>query len=315
MKKFVLTLVLLLGLGLSACKKEEDFGAKDIKVYTRDSASGTREAFFEILGAKAAAKDNSLLAPSMSEVTGNSDMIAKVKGDKYGIGYISLSSLDGSGLKGLKVGGVAPTKANVLNGTYAVKRNFNYMIRSEFATPAEEYLTKAFIAYMTSVEGLGTIATEGGIVDTAGAQSWNDVKAGLSEEIRTQLGKDNSSITLKLGGSTSVEKIATALGREFKAVAGDVNVVNNHTGSGDAYKRTQGKDKDSANALHIGFLSREVKASGDEPAAAGTYGWLATDAIVVVVNEDNKLVSDVTLELLSKIFLKENNISKWKEVK
>ena len=139
MKKFVLTLVLLLGLGLSACKKEDDFGAKDIKVYTRDSASGTREAFFEILGAKAAAKDNSLLAPSMSEVTGNSDMIAKVKGDKYGIGYISLSSLDGSGLKGLKVGGVAPTKANVLNGTYAVKRNFNYMIRSEFATPAEEY--------------------------------------------------------------------------------------------------------------------------------------------------------------------------------
>lgn len=315
MKKFVLTLVLLLGLGLSACTGGEKFEDKDIKVYTRDSASGTREAFFEIIGAKAAAKDNSLLAPSMSEVTGNSDMIAKVKGDKYGIGYISLSSLETSGLKGLKVNGVEPTKANVLNGTYSVKRNFNYMTRSEYATDAEKYLTEAFIAYMFSVEGLGTIESEGGIVDTTGAQSWDVVKAGLSAEIKTQLGKDNSAITLKLGGSTSVEKIAKALGREFKTLAGNVQVSNNHTGSGDAYKRTQGKDKDSANALHIGFLSREVKASGDEPAKAGTYGKLATDAIVVVVNNDNKVASNVTIELLAKIFLKENNISKWKDVK
>ncbi len=315
MKKFVLALVLLLGLGLSACTGGEKFEDKDIKVYTRDSTSGTREAFFEIIGKKAAAKDNSLLAASMSEVTGNGDMIAKVKGDKYGIGYISLSSLETSGLKGLKVNGVEPTKANVLNGTYAIKRNFNYMIRSEFATPAEEYLTKAFIAYMTSVEGLGTIASEGGIVDTTGAKSWNDVKATLSAEIKEQLGKDNSAITLKLGGSTSVEKIALALGREFKKVAGNVQVTNNHTGSGDAYKRTQGGDKDSANALHIGFLSREIKLTSDEPAKSGTYGKLATDAIVVVVNTENKVVDNITLELLTKVFLKENNISKWKDVK
>lgn len=327
MKKLILVLTVLLGFGLSACKKDEKkpddgetpivtekFEDKNIKVYTRDAASGTREAFFEIIGHKAAAKDNSLLAASMSEVTGNGDMIAKIKADKYGIGYISLSSLETSGLKGLKVDGVAPTEANVLNGSYKVMRNFNYMVRADFLTPSENYLTDAFVAYMSSIEGLGAIAGEGGIVDTTGAKPWVEVVKTLSAEIQTQLEKDNSSITLKLGGSTSVEKVAIALGREFSKVAGNVVITNNHTGSGDAYKRTQGGDKDSANALHIGFLSREV--NDTEPAVVGSYGKLATDAIVIVIHVDNKVIDNITIDMLTRIFLKgDNSVTVWKNAK
>lgn len=318
MKKMILSLVLLLAFGLTACGKKADvkdsFEDKDIKVYTRDAASGTREAFFEIIGAKAAAKDNSLLASSMSEVTGNGDMIAKVKADHYGIGYISLSSLETSGLTGLSVDGVSPTEANVLNGTYKVMRNFNYMVRSEYSSDAEKHLVDAFVAYMTSVEGLGAIAGEGGIVDTKNAKPWAEVVLTLSDEIQAQLKEDNKAITLKLGGSTSVEKVAIALGREFSSVAGGVVITNNHTGSGDAYKRTQGGDKDSANALHIGFLSREVNSS--EPAKENTYGKVATDAIVVVINQENKVISNVSIELLTRIFLKgDNSVSVWKDAK
>lgn len=324
MKKIVLSLVLLLALGLSSCQKPntnepknpvtDTFLDKGIKVYTRDAASGTREAFFEIIGHKAAAKDNSLLAASMSEVTGNGDMIAKVKADQYGIGYISLSSLETSGLKGLKVNGVEPTEANVLNGTYQIMRNFNYMIRSEFSQEAEKHLVEAFVAYMTSIEGLGAIAGEGGIVDTKGAKPWSQVLLTLSNDVQAQLKADNQNITLKLGGSTSVEKVAIALGREFSSVAGGVVITNNHTGSGDAYKRTQGGDKDSANALHIGFLSREVNAS--EPALENTYGKVATDAIVVVIHPDNQVIDGITIDLLSRIFLKgDQQATLWKDAK
>ena len=44
-------------------------------------------------------------------------MVESIKNDEYGIGYISLSSLKDSGLKGLIYEGIAPTEENVLNGS------------------------------------------------------------------------------------------------------------------------------------------------------------------------------------------------------
>ena len=52
-------------------------------------------------------------------------MINKIKNDQYGIGYISLSGLEVSGLKGLNYNGIEATEANVLDG-YTLKRPFLY---------------------------------------------------------------------------------------------------------------------------------------------------------------------------------------------
>lgn len=79
---------------MASCKNDAE-----IKVYTRDTSSGTREGFFEGIGYGEAKKDDTKLAKGAVPVSGNDTMMSSVKNDKYGIGYISLSSLADSGLK------------------------------------------------------------------------------------------------------------------------------------------------------------------------------------------------------------------------
>ncbi len=113
-------------------------------------------------------------------------------------------------------------------------------------------------------------------------------------------------ITLNFGGSTSVEKIATALTAAFKEECPRFEANHNHTGSGDAYKRTQGAEKDSENKLHVGFLSRELKSS--EACAAGTSGLICKDGIVAVVNPKNDAISNVTADQLKSIYSTQGSV-------
>jgi phosphate transport system substrate-binding protein len=281
--------------------------SKNVTLYTRDTTSGTRDGFFTGIGLKAAASDNTPLAAGFVEVTGNGDMIAKIKADEYGVGYISLASYADSGLKGLKYEGVDPTEANVLNGTYALTRNFNYVVRNDYAAGSkEEKLVKAFVAFMFSIEGKEIIKSKDGIIDIKPTdKTWAELKAD-----HPVVNEDNSGVTLRLGGSTSVQKIAEALSAEFKIVSG-CKVAHNHTGSGAAYKATQGSEKDGATGLDIGFASREFKDS--EPAAEGTFGKICVDAIVAVVNNKNSAVSAVTAEQLVKMY--DGTFKKWADVK
>lgn len=307
MKKILVVFVLFFVVFLASCGKTviED---PEIKVYTRDTTSGTRDGFFTTINFKDAVSDNTTLVEGYVEVEGNGQMISALKNDQYGIGYISLSSLDSSGLKGLNYNGVAPTEENVVNGTYKLTRNFNYAIRSVFESEKEEQLVKAFIAYMNTIEGKSAIIGADGIVEIReNDSSWEDIKVNYPV-----VNEDNSNITIKFGGSTSVEKVAKALSSEFSAKAGGFVVEHEHTGSGDAFKRVQGREANGANKLHIGFASREFKLTSDEKLANDTYGLVCIDAIVTVVNSENKL-TDVTNDILKDIY--SGTITKWKDVK
>ena len=85
----IISLILMLFL-LNACGNNNH--NNEIQVYTRDTSSGTREAFFNTINFKEAVKDDSLLTNNVLIVDGNGDMINKIKNDINGIGYISLSS-------------------------------------------------------------------------------------------------------------------------------------------------------------------------------------------------------------------------------
>lgn len=307
MKKLFYGLIMItIFIGLVACGRS-NVDDPVIKVYTRDTTSGTRDGFFSNIDFKEAATDNTVLVKGYIEVAGNGEMIRAIKNDENGIGYISLSSLSGSGLKGLEFNNVKPTEANVLNGSYGLKRNFNYIIRNEFSTPDEEEIVKAFIAYLNTKEGKATIIANGGIVELKETDPlWNDIKGDHPVAL-----KNNSAITIKFGGSTSVEKIVKALVAGFSLKCGNFQFEQNYTGSGDAFKRTQGSEKDGANKLHIGFASREFKLTSSEPATSGTYGTFSIDAIVTVVNQNNK-ISNITSETLKNIY--QGNISNWSEL-
>jgi phosphate transport system substrate-binding protein len=307
MKKIILVLTLLLTLSVAACTTEEDFDGA-IKVYTRDTSSGTRDGFMNGIGFAAATKDDSVLAPGFV-VAGNAEQVSAVQTDKFAIGYVSLSTLNTTLFKGLNFEGVAPTEANVLNGTYKLARSFNVMLRDSYAVygddaAAYEALSKAFLAYMQSTEGLLSISQAGGIVDVESGQPWDTVK--ISHPICAQ---DNSLLTLKIGGSDSVEKIATDISPDFSAKCGNVKPEHNHTGSSNAFRGTNGNASGLTDALslHVGFASREF--TEQEPAT--TRVRIAIDAIVAIIHKDNPL-ENVTAAQLTDIY--NGTIKNWSEL-
>ncbi len=298
----IIILVIAGGIALAGCNKNDE-----IKVYTRDTSSGTRDGFFGAIGFSEAKKDDSVLVDGVL-TDGNSEIISAVEKDENAIGYISLSSLS-TKVKGVSYNGVEATEANVNSGDYKLSRNFNYMLRDDYNDLPNgvkiEQISKAFVAYMSTKQGKATIANKGGIVDINTGDNWDSIKG--NHEICVA---DNSNITIKFGGSGSVEKIATALSTDFKAKCGNFTADHNHTGSSNAYKGLNGDNKAASDGLsiHIGFASREFKDSE----TATTKGKLATDAIVVIVNKEND-VENLTAEQIKKIY--KGEIKNWSEIK
>jgi len=307
MKKITIFSLLLISVfSLTACAPpvEEDFDvSKTITVYSRDTSSGTRFGFMNGIDFSEASEDNSILVDGFV-TKDNTGILTAMATDEYGIGYISLASLNNT-VKGLSFNGVEPTIANVINGTYELKRPFNYIVRADgdYATVEEQQISEAFIAFLGTVDGADIISDKGAIPLPA-TKTWDDIK-----EYHSVCSLDNSGITIKFGGSDSIEKIAKALTEAFAPKCGDFIPEHDHTGSSDGFKRTQGSEKDGDNAKHIGFASRPFKDS--EVGEDGTQGQLAWDAIVAIVHLNNELVNVVALDLKS---IYDGTFLTWKDL-
>lgn len=130
-------------------KNWKDVGGSDapITVVTRESGSGTRTAFQEIVMGKANITDSAVTQGSTGGIT------QTVSGDKNAIGYISYGSLDNT-VKVLKVDGVAPSAAAIKDKTYTIQRPFLFVTKGETTDP----VAKAFIEYTLSTEGQDLLA-------------------------------------------------------------------------------------------------------------------------------------------------------------
>lgn len=103
-------------------------------------------------------------------------------------------------------------------------------------------------------------------------------------------------------GSTSMNKVISALGEAFQADTG-ITVTYNATGSGAGIQAVQ------EGRCDIGLSSRNLK---DEEKANGLESTiLAYDGIAIIVNPNNP-VSDLDVETIAKIYTGE--IKNWKEV-
>ncbi len=155
--------------------------SKNVKLYSREAGSGTRECFFEGIGySDVKAEDKWNDGVVVSSQASNGDMMSAIKDDKYGIGYCSLDSLTtASGIKGLTYEGVTASEETVIDGTYKLSRNFNYVIRCDYseAESNKKLAVNAFIDFMTTKEGLSTIKSVGGIISGLdSAQSWSTIQ-------------------------------------------------------------------------------------------------------------------------------------------
>ena len=131
-----------------------EVGGNDAQVVFigREAGSGTRDGFESITGTGDACK-------YQNELTSTGEVIANVASNPDAIGYASLSAVDDT-VKAITVGGVAPTEETVLDGTYAIQRNFNFIVSdsTELSDAAQ-----AFIEWATSADAADLIAGAGAV--------------------------------------------------------------------------------------------------------------------------------------------------------
>ena len=311
-KTMTATVACLMTFSLAACGSSDEGKTAgvsgDIKVYTRDSSSGTREAFEKGVDFEGSLTKNAI------EVSSNDDMAAKVGADKNGIGYTSLSTdFEKNGVSALQYEGVTASSESVLDGSYKLQRPFMYVTRAagDYGSDDKEQLVQAFLDFMqNSTEGLAIVKKNGGEVDESKAKPWDE----LSKKYEAVLGKDNSAITITTCGSTSVEKTVKASLEAFSPMAGNFKFTMNQSGSGDAVPRVLGKEKDGPNKGDIGFASRAFKEDGSEDISkAMESGQYCIDAVVAVVNKENTDVTSLTQAQLKSIFTGET--LKWEDIK
>lgn len=306
MKKIVVLLALALTMSLVACTSGSGFdSSKNITVYTRDTTSGTRTGFMDGIGFAEAATSDDVLVEGFV-IKDNTGILTSMGTDEYGIGYVSLSSLNNT-IKGLSFEGVAPTVVNVLNNTYGLKRPFMWMTRdaSDYESTEIEQLVNAFVAFLGTSDAADIINNNGAIA-LATTVTWDSIKAQHPITAR-----NNSNVTVRFGGSDSIQKVAQALTQAFSAKAGNFVAEHDHTGSGDAYKRTQTIGLSDPVSKHVGFSSRYFKDSEKVGVDAALMGQLAWDAIVAIVHKNNP-VTNVTAAQLKAIY--DGTYSTWSEV-
>jgi len=120
---------------------DPSLGVKKIVVVSRDTASGTYEAFNELALDKAKVTPSSLLEAS------NKAVVSAVASAPGAIGYIGIAYVDSS-IKTVPVDGVICSNATVLRGEYPLSRPL-FMYTN--GTP--KGITKAFIDFVLSAEG------------------------------------------------------------------------------------------------------------------------------------------------------------------
>jgi phosphate binding protein len=134
----------------------KDLGGADqpIVVIGRESGSGTRGAFEELLEIKDACKYS-------NEISSTGGVMAKVASTPGSIGYVSLDVLDDT-VKAVKLDGSEPTEENIKAGKYALSRPFVMATKGDIS--AQSDLVQAFFTYLKSDEGKDLIKSVGLII-------------------------------------------------------------------------------------------------------------------------------------------------------
>ncbi len=131
----------------------KDAGGTDqpIVVIGRESGSGTRSAFEELLKLEDACKYS-------NELDSTGAVMAKVASTPGSIGYVSLDVLDDS-VKALSLEGTAPTPENIKAGSYFLSRPFVMATKGEISEQTD--VVQALFEFIQSDEGKELVESVG----------------------------------------------------------------------------------------------------------------------------------------------------------
>ena len=133
-----------------------ELGGNDeaIVVIGRESGSGTRDAFEELLEVQDACK-------YAQELDSTGGVKAKVAATPGAIGYVSLDVVDES-IKAVSIDSVEPTEDNIIAGDYLLSRPFVMATNGEIS--AQNELVKGWFDYISSDAGKDVIKSAGLII-------------------------------------------------------------------------------------------------------------------------------------------------------
>ncbi|MDR3349042.1 MAG: substrate-binding domain-containing protein [Acidaminococcales bacterium] len=246
---------------------------KSITVVSRESGSGTRGAFIELLGIEARTPDGARKDMTTKEaiIANKTDvMISNVANAPYAIGYISLGSLNSS-VKALIVDGVAATTGNVKNGSYKISRPFMLATGSNLSALAGD-----FIGFILSAEGQKVVSNGYIPVNSAAAAYKGSRPSGK----------------ITVAGSSSVTPIMEKLKEAYIALNPAAAIEIQMSDS------TSGMLAAINGSCDIGMASRDLKSSELERLKAIP---IALDGIAVIVNRENP-VSGMTSRQIKDVF-------------
>lgn len=122
---------------------------RQINIYTRDEASGTRAVFWK------KGLDKGEIISGAHVVVSNGAMKSAIAQDPYGIGYVSVGHIDAT-VAPIALDGVVPTIETVQEGTYTIARGLYSNTKGE---PAG--LTEKFIDFLFTPDGKKIIEEKG----------------------------------------------------------------------------------------------------------------------------------------------------------
>lgn len=122
----------------------KDAGGSDseIVVIGRDAASGTREGFETIVGAK----EECVYA---EEQASTGAVVASVQSNAGAIGYVSLSSVKDT-VKAVTIDGVVPSEDTVKDNTYKIQRPFVFAVKTDASNEAVKAFTDWAVSSATT---------------------------------------------------------------------------------------------------------------------------------------------------------------------
>ena len=255
-----------------------------ISVVSREDGSGTRGAFIELFGIEQKDADGNKVdnTADTAEITNSTSvMMTTIAGNKSGIGYISLGSLNDT-VKAVTIDGAEATTDNIKNGSYKIARPFNIATTADVSDLAQD-----FINFIMSDEGQAVVE-ENGYISQGSSGPFNHAKV---------TGK------LVIAGSSSVTPVMEKLKEAYLAINSGASIELQQSDS------TTGMSSALEGVCDIGMASRELKDSEIEAGLNATI--IAMDGIAVIVNNENP-VSALTSEQVKNIFTGE--LTDWSEL-
>ncbi|MGY3724276.1 phosphate ABC transporter substrate-binding protein, PhoT family [Granulicatella balaenopterae] len=280
----MVSLTLLLGGCSTSQQSMASNPSGEITVVSRETGSGTRDAFIEQVGLLEKDDIHRIDQTTLEAIVQNSTagVLSTVAGLDKAIGYVSLGTLSDI-VQPVAIEGVLPTTETILAGDYRLQRPFVICWPNEIREEVRD-----FMAFINSKEGQDIIKKTGYVPTNPNALPYQNTSA------------EEGLVTVV--GSTSVTPVMEQLAEQYQEIHSGVQIDIISNGS------TAGITAVQEGTADIGMSSRALNSQEIEQMNSQA---IALDGIVIIVNQDNPL-NTLTLQEVRDIF--KGDVTDWQDL-